>query len=1138
MQKKPPNSRAEGEEEGDSPLASWTPVNPPEGEPENSDSVVLDGADVSARSSDEGTPIASVAHLRDASAQKTGVAEKKLESVIPVTRATHDAKMLQPSLNRRHRLRRPWTLSLSSLLVTLVGSLLVLLTVQSFLSRQLDIKGCAMSYMRPGYARFSDFDTEHTRFASKYSLYLYREGGIDEDTMVKGVPVLFIPGNAGSYKQVRPIAAEAAQYFHDVVQHDIATLKSGTRSLDFFTVDFNEDITAFHGQTILDQAEYLNEAVAFILSLYHDPQRSSRDPDLPDPTSVILLGHSMGGIVARAMLTMPNYQAKSINTIITMSAPHARPPVSFDGEMVRTYDRINNYWREAYAQKWANNNPLWHVTLISVAGGGLDTVVPSDYASISSLVPDTHGFTVFTSSIPNVWTGMDHQAILWCDQFRRVIIRALMELVDVNRPGQTKPRADRMRVLKKWLLTGMENIAEVSLPQNEPTTLLTLDENSNAIIEQGESFTLNGFGSSKEVQAHLLSIPPQAVSTEKSFTLLSDQKLDLAEGGGSLEVLFCSVFPLQLGQSASLFSMSMDLSGNSSGSARLACKNAAADVIHLPASTKTSQYPFDDAAPFSYLQYDLEDIAENQFIAIVDKAVEPVSGWVFAEFSDNTKSHIRTDLGLGRLLMNGLRLTLPDDRPMVMDIKIPALHSSLLAYKLALDHQPCEEEAGLLRPLVRQYLQDPHESKFFVNVQETNINLHGIAPFMPPPLRQEAAAQGVSLRLWTDPTCKNPVGLSLDVDILGSLGKLVMRYRTLFATFPLFVVAIVLQKQFEIFDKTGTFVSFAEALDLSLRWTLPLLSVALSIFAITLARGSSQRPQEVSNGFFPWSRNATESVIDYTKNDLLVGSPDPFFWFLVPMFGVISVGGCIVLNYIVIGLTYFLSVIYDFALSRPGWLRNEDKRNYTGPVFAAASPTRRVATASVLLLLVSTIIPYQFAFLVACIVQMTTCTRALRLARDTRSSTHFAFYNYVHSLLIFMLWILIINIPVLLVWIHNLTVHWLTPFSSHHNVFSVMPIILLVETIACGNMIPRITTRLRIITQVLLLGFALHAAVYGVTYAYSLHQVFNLISVWLVAVHSFTGGFSLTRISQMLEGERSMIQPTRPHPHQHNKKRP
>lgn len=280
----------------------------------------------------------------------------------------------------------------------------------------------------------------------------------------KGVPVLFIPGNAGSYKQVRPIAAEAARYFKNAAAKDESLLEAGQRGLDFFTVDFNEDITAFHGQTMLDQAEYLNEAVSYILSLYHDSRKSTMDSDLPDPSSVILFGHSMGGIVARTMLIMPNYQSNSINTIITMSAPHARPPAPFDKQIVDTYDDINNYWRKSFSAKWANNNPLWHVTLVSIAGGGLDTIVPSDYASISSLVPDTHGFTVFTSSIPNVWVGVDHLAILWCDQLMKVVARSMLDIVDVKRPGQTKARAERMRIFKKWYLTGMEPIAEKTLP--------------------------------------------------------------------------------------------------------------------------------------------------------------------------------------------------------------------------------------------------------------------------------------------------------------------------------------------------------------------------------------------------------------------------------------------------------------------------------------------------------------------------------------------------------------------------------------------------------------------------------------------------------------------------------------------------
>jgi hypothetical protein len=82
------------------------------------------------------------------------------------------------------RLRNPWACSLYTLVTTLLGFAALFLMAQSFLTRQLDTKGCEMSYMRPIFHKFDDFDTEHTRFASKYSLYLYREGGIDEDSRV------------------------------------------------------------------------------------------------------------------------------------------------------------------------------------------------------------------------------------------------------------------------------------------------------------------------------------------------------------------------------------------------------------------------------------------------------------------------------------------------------------------------------------------------------------------------------------------------------------------------------------------------------------------------------------------------------------------------------------------------------------------------------------------------------------------------------------------------------------------------------------------------------------------------------------------------------------------------------------------
>ncbi|KAF1949044.1 GPI inositol-deacylase-like protein [Byssothecium circinans] len=1009
------------------------------------------------------------------------------------------------------RMRNPWACSLYTVAATLLGFGALYLMAQSFLTRQLDTKGCEMSYMRPSFVKYDEFDTEHTRFATKYSLYLYREGMIDEDTRVKGAPVLFIPGNAGSYKQVRPLAAEAAYHYQNVFRHDESAAKAGKRPLDFFTVDFNEDFTAFHGQTLLDQAEYLNDAIAFILSLYHTPSRSLRDSDLPDPTSVIIVGHSMGGMVARTMLTMPNYQSKSINTIVTLAAPHARPPVSFDGDIVRLYKGVNDYWRHAYSQKWAIDNPLWHVTLISIAGGGLDTIVPSDFASLASLVPETHGFTVFSSSMPNVWTGMDHLAITWCDQARKSIVRALYDVIDVSRPTQTVPRAERMHGFKRWFLTGLEDTAEKTLPLKEAKTLLTLEEDS-AIVPQGDRLVLRSLGqTSQRPKAHLLPIPSQDSTDVKKFTLLTNESLDTIGDNVKLEVLICSVFPYQTGQTAALFQMNMDLSGDSPGSTRLACKNAASDMIVVPASTKHSSFPFKtDEQPFSYLQYRLEHLSEHQFVAVVDKAGEHGGGWVIAEFSNAADSLHQIDIGLQHLLTSGLSLHLPAKRPLVTDIKVPAFESSLLAYNFHIGQRPCGKEE-MFAPLLRQYISDVHESKFFVNVEHASINLHGVAPYMPPPFFAKHPSNGLSLQIWTDPTCNSSVDITVKVDVLGSLGKLWMRYRIVFAAFPILIVALVLRQQFSVYDESGIFMSFAEGLNECVRSSLPLALAALTFLSISLGGAHRQ-----SNA--PWLVNAgpnnASNFFGNSDHEMLLGLEDNFFWFLIPLFGLMCVATCVALNYAVVGIIYLSATVYGLVSSSA--LRNEDG-NRTPAAFAVTSTKRRFITTCILLSLVSTVIPYHFVYMVLCIVQIATCTRGYRLARESRLDTNYNFYNYTHSILILMIWILPINLPVLVVWIRNLAVHWLTPFSSHHNILSIMPFILLVETLSTGRMVPRVQSRYRLLTNMLLFSIAAYAAMYGVTYAYVLHHLANLLCAWLVTIHFDISSMSVKRISSLVK---------------------
>ncbi|KAJ2975910.1 hypothetical protein NUW58_g8229 [Xylaria curta] len=1013
----------------------------------------------------------------------------------------------------------PWAISLLTLCTGIAGIALLISIVYSSANLQCDRKGCRMSWMSPSFVHFSDFDTEHTRFASKYSLYLYREQGIDNGPKVRGIPVLFIPGNAGSYKQVRSIASESARYFHEALHPNLEAVKSGVKNLDFFTVDFNEDFTAFHGQTMLDQAEYVNEAVRYILSLYLDPQKSERDPNLPDPSSVIVLGHSMGGIVARAAFVMPNFQPHSVNTIVTMSAPHARPPVTFDPLIVKIYQEINDHWRSAYLGKSAMGNSLAQVTLVSIAGGGLDTVVPSDYASLESIVPESHGFTVFTSTIPTVWTSMDHQAITWCDQFRKVIVKALYDIVDSRDKSQTKSRAERIEHFKKRFLTGLETSSETISADAHLTTLLTVGAESDT-VDTREGFVLRGLGKSKEPKAYLLPIQPSDLPSSRRFTLLSNSELGLHGEAAKLEVLLCSVYPSQTGHVNAPFLTEIDLSGNSSTSARLACKSAAQDVVVLPASTPATKAPFflegeQQTLPFSYLQYDVRDLRDYQFIAIVDKSDVQTPGWIIAQFSDTTNSHITQSISISQLMTTGLRFELPPNRPMVIDVQIPSIQSSLLAYHMEIKEEVNGEQRELFRPLVRQFLTKPYESKFFVDAAELDISLHGVSPFVPPPLDASQIDDGLGLQLWTDPTRKTRISIELTIDPIGSLGKLYMRYRTVFASFPQLVVGLVLRKQFRIYDNTGTFISFSESLGNCLQRSLPMLLLSMTFLSLSIGQS------DVTSDGALWSWRNNTSITNFAQNDLLVGTADPFFWFLIPMIGIVCVGVCVVLHYVALALISLLSIFYGLTFSHR--LRNEEKKSALAPksaqglVFTRSSPQRRLLTTGALLFLVSTVIPYQSAYVVACLVQLSTSVRAHYVTRGNPSPAHINFRNYVHTIFLLMVWNLPINLPTTVVWVRNLAIHWFTPFSSHHNVLSILPFILLVENLTAGRMIPPVTSRLRHLTNILFFSTAVYAAVYGVSYAYVLHHLVNVIAAWLVAIHSTADSWAITGIKTFFE---------------------
>jgi glycosylphosphatidylinositol deacylase len=186
-------------------------------------------------------------------------------------------------------------------------------------------------------------------------------------------------------------------------------------------VEFNEDLSAFHGPTLDSQIAYTSAAITYILSHYRPH------------TQLIIMGHSMGGVVGTALLP-----SEHVSALITMSAPHTLPPVRFDARVEEIYE-----WNRKVLDD--DETPI-----LSICGGATDVMIPSESCILPESAGDVHVYrrTVFTSALEGAWTGVGHREMVWCHQVRWRIARAALEL------GGAKSVGERGVVLDRWLRDG------------------------------------------------------------------------------------------------------------------------------------------------------------------------------------------------------------------------------------------------------------------------------------------------------------------------------------------------------------------------------------------------------------------------------------------------------------------------------------------------------------------------------------------------------------------------------------------------------------------------------------------------------------------------------------------------------------
>ncbi|KAM7278469.1 hypothetical protein ACFE04_005603 [Oxalis oulophora] len=339
--------------------------------------------------------------------------------------------------------------------------------------------GCTMTYMYPTYIPIS---TPERDSSAKYGLYLYHEGweDIDFDDHIKhltGIPVLFIPGNGGSYKQVRSLAVESERAYqagplkHTYYQQSLLTPEEGgakmdlgsfqfprhyVRQMDWFAVDLEEELSAMDARILEQQTEYVVYAIHRILDQYKESQDAREKEGVPTPSprslpkSVILVGHSMGGFVARAAVTHPRLRKSAVETLLTLSSPHQSPPLPLQPSLGRYFSRVNQEWRKGYEIQtthtghYVSDPLLSHVIAISISGGHNDYQVRSKLESLEGIVPYSHGFMMSSTRMKNVWLSMEHQSILWCNQLVVQVARTILSLIE---PGTGQPVSDPQKRL-------------------------------------------------------------------------------------------------------------------------------------------------------------------------------------------------------------------------------------------------------------------------------------------------------------------------------------------------------------------------------------------------------------------------------------------------------------------------------------------------------------------------------------------------------------------------------------------------------------------------------------------------------------------------------------------------------------------
>ncbi|KAI3381379.1 hypothetical protein SNEBB_005176 [Seison nebaliae] len=279
-----------------------------------------------------------------------------------------------------------------------------------------------MTYMyhRPQYHKIHLPEQLQREFPN-YHFYRYCEGYLCNETIVEqSIPIIFITGNADSHKQVRSLAS--------VAKSKLENSNKRFRFI-FFSVDLNEEFSAFSGSTIINQAEFVAACIRYVF--YGKVHRFLKEKKF------IIIGNSMGGIVGRLLLHSNIHLSTSIvnsyrplndghiSIILTQATPNYHPVIQSDRIMREIYQVITSENNHKQIFKKFHN-----INFLSIYGGERDYMIDSFTAKLSDERIGLNFLSTNANAIPNCWLSADHKSIVWCNQLVITTIRCFIDLVN------------------------------------------------------------------------------------------------------------------------------------------------------------------------------------------------------------------------------------------------------------------------------------------------------------------------------------------------------------------------------------------------------------------------------------------------------------------------------------------------------------------------------------------------------------------------------------------------------------------------------------------------------------------------------------------------------------------------------------